>query len=169
MDAAETHPLFSSGEWEGFYTYAFGPDATRHTMSCIFHFCKGIVTGQGIDDVSSFRWRGTYDTARLVCDMTKFYVGHNVHYQGNVDENGIWGIWRLEYLSGGFHLWRKQQAVEHVEETAVVEERKPQKMHPVHHHSSSPHPIGCPGGNEGLGKGLNASGRSRKRRNKSIK
>jgi hypothetical protein len=34
----EKHPLFPSGEWEGFYTHAFGPHARRHMMSFALTF-----------------------------------------------------------------------------------------------------------------------------------
>jgi hypothetical protein len=107
--STETHHLFPSGEWEGFYTYEFGPSAQRHWMSFVLHFQDGSITGEGGDDVAAFLWRGKYDTAALTCRMTKTYPSHVVDYQGNVDENGIWGTWRIYYAHGGFHIWPKKQ------------------------------------------------------------
>lgn len=106
----EQHPLFPSGEWEGFYTYAMGPDAEQHKMDFFLNFRNGIVTGGGGDDVGSFSWKGAYDTEELYCTMAKSYQAHTVSYQGNVDENGIWGTWQLnEWMTGGFHIWPKGQ------------------------------------------------------------
>ena len=49
--------------------------------------------------------------------MTKYYATHTVFYDGNVDENGIWGNWEITpSMRGGFHLWPKKN-----EETAQVE------------------------------------------------
>jgi hypothetical protein len=104
----EQHPLFPSGEWEGFYTYAMGASARRHTMSLTLTFQNGAITGQGVDDVSAFRYQGDYDIAAMRCTMTKFYTArlHTVLYEGHVDENGIWGSWNIERrISGGFHIW----------------------------------------------------------------
>ncbi len=43
--------------------------------------------------------------------MTKFYATHTVFYDGQVDENGIWGTWTIGgYFSGGFHIWPKAEA-----------------------------------------------------------
>ena len=119
---AETHPLFPSGPWEGFYTYHMGPDAHRHHMHFTLSFDAGIVTGGGGDDVGGFSWRGHYDKAALTCDMVKHYATHTVLYQGQVDENGIWGVWRIgDNFSGGFHIWPKAGEEEAVEE-AVTEQ-----------------------------------------------
>jgi hypothetical protein len=104
----ETNPLFPSGEWEGFYTYAFGPDAYRHTMSFALTFKNKTVSGSGMDDVDRFIWHGTYDTERLRCWMQKRYPSHTVIYDGYVDESGIWGTWEIPpYYRGGFHIWPK--------------------------------------------------------------
>jgi hypothetical protein len=105
----ESHPLFPSGEWEGFYTYEFGPGAQRHWMSFVLRFQAGVVSGEGGDDVAAFQWAGGYDTLNLTCQMTKVYPTHLVDYQGNVDENGIWGTWRIYSAHGGFHIWPKKQ------------------------------------------------------------
>ncbi len=104
----ETHPLFPSGEWEGFYTYAFGPDAHRHSMSFALTFKNGRVSGNGIDDLSRFTWHGSYDTEQLRCWMQKHYPTHTVFYDGYVDEKGIWGTWEIPpFDRGGFHIWPK--------------------------------------------------------------
>lgn len=116
-DPPETHPLFPSGEWEGFYTYEYGPNAQRHLMSFTLRFQANVVTGSGSDDVATFRWEGTYDTAQLCCKMTKRYLSHTVFYDGNVDENGIWGTWNIRnFMKGGFHIWPKATAENFAEE-----------------------------------------------------
>ena len=108
-DLTETHPLFPSGGWEGFYTYAFGPGTERHSMAFVLHFQNNQVNGAGSDDVGAFSWRGRYDREQLQCQMTKYYYArHTVFYDGQVDENGIWGTWSIgEYFTGGFHIWPK--------------------------------------------------------------
>ena len=110
-DLSETHPLFPSGDWEGFYTYVFGPGADRHPMAFLLDFQNNQVSGAGGDDVGPFRWRGQYDKEALRCQMTKYYATHTVFYDGQVDENGIWGTWTIGgYFSGGFHIWPKAEA-----------------------------------------------------------
>lgn len=114
-DINEPHPLFPSGEWEGFYTYSEGANAARHNMSFFLHFQSGRVTGSGSDDVATFSWNGTYNTEQLRCKMTKRYATHTVFYDGRVDENGIWGTWMMSsFFKGGFHIWLKN-AMENVE------------------------------------------------------
>ncbi|AEE49428.1 hypothetical protein [Haliscomenobacter hydrossis] len=109
-NTTETHPLFPSGEWEGFYTYADGRQAQQHKMDFTLFFENNVVSGGGSDDIGSFVWKGSYDTKGLWCKMTKHYVTHTVAYDGNVDENGIWGNWNIRVqLSGGFHIWPKKK------------------------------------------------------------
>lgn len=104
----ETNPLFPSGEWEGYYTYEYGPDAHRHMMSFALTFKHGKVSGSGIDSINHFSWRGNYDTERLRCWMQKRYSSHVVFYDGYVDQNGIWGTWEISpHCRGGFHIWPK--------------------------------------------------------------
>ena len=104
----EKHSLFPSGEWEGFYTYSFGPDSQRHIMSFALTFKNKSVSGSGIDNVSRFIWRGHYDTEKLRCWMQKRYPSHTVSYDGYVDQNGIWGSWEIPpHYRGGFHIWPK--------------------------------------------------------------
>lgn len=129
---SEMHPLFPSGEWEGFYTYVMGPDADKHRMQCMLTFKNGTVAGGGSDDIGSFTWKGSYDTEQLLCTMTKQYRTHSVFYQGQVDENGIWGTWKVQRSNGGFHIWPKanaqheaMQAEEVLEEVEVKEQEVP--------------------------------------------
>lgn len=118
----ETHPLFPSGEWEGFYKYTF-TFLPKGEMSFLLHFENGIITGTGSDDVGAFSWRGTYDKEELRCQMTKKYGTHSVFYDGHVDENGIWGTWKLsDFTKGGFHIWPKKGGEEEEEEEVVAEE-----------------------------------------------
>lgn len=119
----ETHPLFPSGEWEGFYTYEQGPGAQRHKMEFTLNFQNNVVDGNGSDDVGPFSWVGLYDTVALVCKMTKYYAYHTVSYAGNVDENGIWGTWNIrDFTSGWFHIWPKPGAEEQMEEEVNVKQ-----------------------------------------------
>jgi hypothetical protein len=128
----ETHPLFPSGEWEGFYTYATGPGEDRHDMHLMLNFKDNLVTGSGGDDVGSFSWKGSYNKEQLECKMTKRYSTHSVFYKGQADENGIWGLWEMEWLKGGFHIWPKASSQnEEAEELAVVEEIMVQKEYLV--------------------------------------
>ena len=103
----ESHPLFPSGEWEGFYTYATGSRAAQHPMHLFLLFKDNVVTGGGSDDVGRFTWRGSYSKQQLECIIRKHYSTHLVSYHGQVDENGIWGIWQMDGVSGGFHIWPK--------------------------------------------------------------
>lgn len=119
----EQHPLFPGGEWEGFYTYQSDHN-TKHKMEFTLDFCKQVVTGTGSDDVGAFKWKGRYDTKDETCKMTKYYFGeHTVLYEGNADENGIWGTWFISiYGKGGFHIWPKKKDLknENVEEEVVA-------------------------------------------------
>ncbi len=89
-------------------------------MPSQLQFAKGMINGGGSDDVGSFSWRGTYDLGSMTCSMTKTYLTHTVDYQGHIDENGIWGTWRMSFSSGGFHLWPSSSAKS--EEEAEVTE-----------------------------------------------
>lgn len=124
---SETHPLFPSGDWEGFFTYAQGPGARQFRKYCTFTFFNKIVMGGGSDEVGEFAWKGTYDTEELWCNMTKYYATHTVQYAGNVDENGIWGKWNIRgFTSGWFHLWpvKGEEATAMAEATSDVQELK---------------------------------------------
>lgn len=123
----ETHPLFPSGEWEGFYTYATGPGAERFPMSLVLYFRDGAVSGEGVDLIGPFHWRGHYDKENLLCHITKYYLTHAVYYDGHVDENGIWGMWNIgESWRGGFHIWPKRegQAAEQQEQAAKTRQEQ---------------------------------------------
>jgi len=43
--------MLPSGDWDGFYTYAAGPEARQHTMPSRLNFTDGLVSGGGSDDV----------------------------------------------------------------------------------------------------------------------
>ncbi len=126
----ESHPLFPSGEWEGFYTYAMGSGADQHAMHLFLSFKNNAITGGGRDDVGSFTYKGSYSTEQLDCIMTKYYSTHSVSYVGQVDENGIWGMWRLYGLSGGFHIWPKTTG--HNQKASEVETQKESIKEEVH-------------------------------------
>ncbi len=107
-DQFEQHPNFPSGEWTGFYTYSQGPGVDKEPMAFLLEFKDGIILGSGSDPVGPFSWRGTYDIEQMTCRIIKSYLGkHEVFYEGHVDENGIWGMWKILWNSGGFHIWPK--------------------------------------------------------------
>lgn len=107
----ESHNYFPSGEWEGFYLYQAGADATRHAMHLRLTFAEGRVTGSGSDDVGPFTYRGQYDVTTFRVTMVKHYATHEVSYRGVADESGIYGSWELPIsFRGGFHIWPKKQA-----------------------------------------------------------
>jgi hypothetical protein len=137
----ETHHFLPSGEWEGFYCYSNSP--AQHKMSIDLNFANSVISGSGVDDVNSFRWNGTYDLENFKIKMIKKYVTHIINYQGDIDENGIWGVWDnpedlssfADYpnilqqvkgmINGGFHIWPKASNSESKEE--VREEVKESK------------------------------------------
>jgi len=110
-------------------------------------FSNSIVSGSGVDDVSTFTWTGKYDIEKFKIAMTKHYATHKVMYRGDIDENGIWGTWELVHdysqlsqklvdsikevfkndLTGGFHIWPKKSAREMNRNTAE-EEKESQKL-----------------------------------------
>ena len=125
----EHHPLLPSGEWEGFYCYHHDP--TQHKMLNELLFLASVVSGGGVDDVSNYTWSGKYELEKLKIEMTKHYSTHTVEYKGDIDENGIWGLWEINYdysklpptlvesfkalfkndITGGFHIWPKKGAL----------------------------------------------------------
>ncbi len=121
----EMHPLFPSGEWEGFYTYTFGPEARKYKMSLELTFKNNLINGSGSDDIGIFGWKGNYDTDALKCTIHKNYKSHSVLYEGSADENGIWGTWSIQNSDkGGFHIWTKPSALKEFEtEKASVPEK----------------------------------------------
>ena len=126
-DKEEMHPMLPSGEWDGFYCYNHNPE--QHKMQIDLNFKNTVITGSGVDDVAPFTWKGKYDLDKFKIFMTKTYHSHRVFYAGNVDENGIWGTWKISFESynfpkelsevlfdafkedcnGGFHIWPKKQ------------------------------------------------------------
>ena len=104
----EQHPLFPSGEWEGFYMYGAG--TKKEEMQLSLEFSNRKVRGSGTDPIGPFSFDGKYDVGAGTCQMTKNYPGqHSVYYDGVADENGIWGKWTIAAdLTGGFHIWPKK-------------------------------------------------------------
>ena len=100
--------LFPSGPWTGFYNYT-GPE-DRHRMDLHLTFAKGVMTGDGADDIGPFVIGGRYETSSRECWWTKTYPGsHQVSYHGFRDGNGIWGTWEIPpWSKGGFHIWPRQ-------------------------------------------------------------
>lgn len=129
-DKEEMHPLLPSGAWEGFYCYDNNP--AQHKMVIDLNFKNTVISGSGIDDVASFTWKGKYDLNTFKLFMTKTYTTHRVFYMGTIDENGIYGTWKIsmhsynfpkeltalfqeafqEDCNGGFHIWPKNQGEE---------------------------------------------------------
>ncbi|WP_299839280.1 hypothetical protein [uncultured Tenacibaculum sp.] len=115
----ESHKFLPSGEWEGFYCYSHSP--AQHKMFIELSFKKGKIFGSGTDDINYFSWKGEYSLDTFKISMVKTYPSHTVDYNGDVDENGIWGRWNIgANFSGGFHIWPKKQNSE--EESEALEE-----------------------------------------------
>lgn len=146
-DNLETHEFLPSGEWEGFYCYNNSP--LQHKMSIQLRFSNNKITGSGIDDIEPFTWSGKYDLNDFKSTKTKSYSKHKILYKGDIDENGIWGIWEnvvdisgidpqflkmakqlfKDEITGGFHIWPKKskEATESItneekEKSTVLEE-----------------------------------------------
>jgi hypothetical protein len=90
-------------------------------MHFMLTFKENLVIGSGGDDVGSFTWKGSYHKERMECLMTKYYGSHTVYYQGQVDENGIWGSWQLDWVGGGFHIWPKGYSCNHAKQAYELE------------------------------------------------
>ena len=120
-----TAEIYPSGAWRGFYSYGAGD---RHAMQLDLLFSRGILAGDGVDDVGSFLINGSYDQESGVCRWTKTYIGaHDVAYTGARDGNGIAGTWQLRLAGHGtFRIWPGRHsdnvgADESVEEPELVE------------------------------------------------
>ena len=148
LENLEKHGFLPSGDWEGFYCYRSSPK--QHKMVIKLTFKKNKVSGSGIDDVAPFNWKGTYALDSLKAKLIKRYATHKILYHGDIDENGIWGMWNcpipanlvhqftpqiIEYMkeqnSGGFHIWpkkSKQKSKEEEMEENVTESKKLKKL-----------------------------------------
>jgi len=126
----EQHPLLPSGDWEGFYVYNTD-GAKKHNMKLNLHFQKQAMKGSGTDDVGAFTIQGSYNTDSLTCQFQKIYSQYKVDYSGEIDENGIWGTWKLRGKQGGFHIWPKSDSNVEKEEQTQKETIETQKAVPV--------------------------------------
>jgi hypothetical protein len=97
---------FPSGPWVGFYTYS-NAKQNRHRMDLGLTFAKGIISGDGTDDIGKFSLRGRYDAKSREVYLIKTYLGaHEVFYKGFRESRGIWGTWEIgRFDRGGFHIW----------------------------------------------------------------
>jgi len=132
----ETHPFLPSGEWEGFYCYQ--NNMQQHEMATNLRFINSSITGSGADDIAPFSWSGVNDLKAFKLITKKVYSTHQFIYNGDIDENGIWGIWEsalseLNYprmipfkMTGGFHLWPKQLSKES-NQNAIEDEKTSSK------------------------------------------
>ena len=99
--------IYPSGAWRGFYRYGA---SDRHRMQLDLLFSRGILTGDGVDDVGSFLISGSYDQESGACRWNKTYIGaHDVRYSGARDGNGIAGTWQLRFGRGTFRIWPGRQ------------------------------------------------------------
>lgn len=95
---------FPSGQWVGFYTYP--GDSRRHLMDLLLEFRDGVVSGEGADGIGFFAIDGRYDPRTGECTWIKAYFGaHSVDYTGYREKKGIWGLWTIGHVRGGFHIW----------------------------------------------------------------
>lgn len=114
----------ASGTWRGFYVYA--PGGRRHRMRLDLAFGAGTLTGGGSDDVGRFTIHGGFDPEGVRVWWTKRYVGaHEVWYEGVRDGTrgrAVYGGWSIgAAFSGGFRIWRGEEAVDLVAGEAAVE------------------------------------------------
>jgi hypothetical protein len=95
-------------------------------MDLHLSFERGVMSGDGNDDVGRFLIKGKYDPATRECHWTKSYVGaHDVFYRGFREGKGIWGTWEIQIQHhGGFHIWPRGVSVGD-EEASSEEEQKP--------------------------------------------
>jgi hypothetical protein len=108
-DAASASDLFPSGPWTGFFLDRRVPG--RHQMELRLTFADGHMSGDGRDRVGEFSIAGEYDAATGKCSFTKQYRRkHAVDYSGYNEGKGIWGTWKLEDATGGFHIWPEGMA-----------------------------------------------------------
>ena len=146
IQEVETHPLLPSCEWVGFYCYH--QNSEQHKMLIELFFSNSIVSGSGVDDVAPFTWTGKYDIEKFKIVMTKHYVTHKVEYRGDIDENGIWGIWEIMHdyskvsqhmaetikkafkneITGGFHIWPKKSEQATNSDAREEEKKESQKL-----------------------------------------
>lgn len=104
----EVDPRFPSGEWKGFWLQR-GLEG-RQWMKLVLEFVNGHITGEGRDWVGEFDIRGAYHLDDGRCAITKSYPGsHTVSYAGANEGDGkwLWGLWKIQFETGGFHLWPK--------------------------------------------------------------
>jgi hypothetical protein len=95
---------FPSGEWTGYYVYS--GSSRRHSMDLILEFRRGVISGEGTDDIGPFVIAGRYSESTLECSWAKTYVGrHTVKYTGFREGKGIWGTWDMPSIKGGFQIW----------------------------------------------------------------
>ena len=89
-------------------------------------FGDGHITGDGTDDIASFRIKGRYDHVTRECWWTKTYpASHAVIYHGFGEAVGIWGTWEIPpFTKGGFHIWPKR-SLQDGHETLAVGIEKP--------------------------------------------
>ena len=113
--------VFPSGPWVGFYNY--GAATGRHEMELSLAFARGVLTGEGRDDIGLFHIRGRYDAVERECWWVKTYPGlHEVHYRGFREGRGIWGTWEIGSLArGGFHIWPRAEGTGATESRAATE------------------------------------------------
>jgi len=141
----ELDPLLPSGDWDGFFCYNHTPQ--QYKMVTELAFGNNLISGSGSDDVAPFTWLGKYNLENYKISMTKSYSTHKVYYMGHVDENGIWGTWKItldnfniptglkdmldvafkKEHNGGFHIWPKKEKTE-VNSNENAQEQESQKL-----------------------------------------
>jgi hypothetical protein len=66
---------------------------------------EGLVSGQGIDCVGRFSFRGTWDSQGVVSLVKQYVRKHQVLYQGQYDgEGSIFGRWSIAPFDSGEFL-----------------------------------------------------------------
>jgi hypothetical protein len=92
--------MYPTGVWRGYWEAAGW--GRQEMQELVLRFADGKVTGDGVDRVGRFTFRGTYEPSGTVT-LVKQYIGrHQVIYQGQHDGEGtIFGRWTIPPLGSG--------------------------------------------------------------------
>jgi hypothetical protein len=100
----ESDNRLPTGEWNGFYLER--GNSKRGWMHLYMSFTDGKIKGEGTDYVGPWVANGEYDLETGACAWVKQYLQkHQVHYTGQLGENGIMGHWNIGHVVGEFHIW----------------------------------------------------------------
>ena len=117
----ESDQRLPTGQWTGFFLDT--RLSRRGWMHLYLEFAEGKLKGEGTDFVGPWLAEGQYDTKLGTCVWAKRYVGaHQVNYRGNIDQNGIVGVWEIGPITGEFHIW--PASMSHLSELYLADDRE---------------------------------------------